>query len=215
MNINYSLLILTLKLFLICNTESVQTKSISEADIRVDFQNGGEVIQLEAFKYHGNDLILKEKNIQSYQKLKWYSIGNPLLVKLKSNDSESIFQFNRRGFYARIEMLTDIHKQLLIEEVKRVYNVTVGLNQIDQLILSSFNCEIHVHKGHNSNEEDLLITVYLFTIIILYFLKFFLTRVKLDCLLIFHFVWILKLQSVPKKEIGSTLVDPKVKIIFS
>ena len=151
MNNYYSLLILTFKLFLICNSESVQTKAQPEPDLRVSIKQDGEVVQLEAFKSHENDLILKEKNIQNYQKLKWYSIGNPLLVKLKSNDSEGIFQFNRRGFNGRIEMLTDTHK-LLIEKVNRVYNVTIGLDQIDHLILSSFSCEIPVHNVHNASE---------------------------------------------------------------
>ena len=48
-----------------------------EPILRVDFQQDGETIQLEAFKSHDNDLIMKEKNVQSYEKLKWYSIGNP------------------------------------------------------------------------------------------------------------------------------------------
>jgi hypothetical protein len=56
-------------------------------------------------------------------------------------------------------MLTVKHKQLLIDEVKRVYNITIGLNQIDHLILSSFSCEIPIHKGHNANEEDTIIKV--------------------------------------------------------
>ena len=76
-----------------------------------------------------------------------------------SNDSEYVFQFNRRGFYARIETLTTSHKQLFVAEVKRVYNITVKLNQIDHLILSSFICEIPVHKGHNSSAEETVIKV--------------------------------------------------------
>jgi hypothetical protein len=159
MNIYYFVLILSIKLLSICSSENIQSKSFSEPDLTVDFQQDGETIQLKAFKSHENDLIIKEKNIQSYGRLKWYSIGSPLLVKLKSNDSEFIFQFNRRGFYARIEMLTISHKQLLIAEVKRVYNITIGLNQIDDLILSSFTCEIPIHKGHNSNEDDTVIKV--------------------------------------------------------
>ena len=160
MNIYYSLFILSLtKSFWLCMSENLQTKEFSELDLRVDFQQDGEIIQLEAFKSHENDLILKENNVQNYERLRWYSIGNPLLVKVKSNDSEYVFQFNRRGFYARIETLTTSHKQLFVAEVKRVYNITVKLNQIDHLVLSSFNCEIPVHKGHNSNEEDIFIKV--------------------------------------------------------
>ena len=102
MNIYYSLLILTFKLFLTCNSESIQTKVVTQPDLRVSIKQDDEVVQLEAYKSHENDLILKERNIQNYQKLKWYSIGNPLLVELKSNDSEGIFHFNRRGFKARI-----------------------------------------------------------------------------------------------------------------
>jgi hypothetical protein len=152
-------LIFSIKLFFFCSTENLQAKAFLKPDLRVDFQQDGETIPLEAFKSHENDLIMKEKNVQSYEKLKWYSIGNPLFVKVKSNDSEYIFQFNRRGFYARIEMLTVKHKQLLIDEVKRVYNITIGLNQIDHLILSSLSCEIPILKGHNANEEDTIIKV--------------------------------------------------------
>jgi hypothetical protein len=159
MNIYYFVLILSIKSLSICSSENIQSKSFSEPDLSVDFQQDGETKQLKAFKSHENDLIIKEKNIQSYGRLKWYSIGNPLLVKLKSNDSEYIFQFNRRGFYARIEMLTISHKQLLIAEVKRVYNITIGLNQVDHLMLSSFTCDIPIHKGQNSNEEDTVIKV--------------------------------------------------------
>ena len=155
MNIHYLFLILSIKSLSICSSENIQSKSFSEPDLSVDFKQDGETKQLKAFKSHEIDLIIKEKNIQSYERLKWYSIGNPLLVKVKSNDSEYIFQFNRRGFYARIEMLTINHKQLLIAEVKRVYNITIGLNQIDHLMLSSFTCKIPIHKSHNSNEEDI------------------------------------------------------------
>ena len=159
MNIFYLWFILSIKLVSVYLTENLHDKAFLVPDLRVDFQQDGEIIQLEAFKSHENDLIMKEKNVQSYEKLKWYSIGNPLFVKVKSNDSEYIFQFNRRGFYARIEMLTVKHKQLLIDEVKRVYNKTIGLNQIDHLILSSFSCEIPIHKGPNANEEDTIIKV--------------------------------------------------------
>ena len=159
MNINHLLLILSIKLVSVCSTENLQVKRLLEPDLRVDFKQGGETIKLEAFKSHENDLIIKEKNVQSYEKLKWYSIGNPFLVKVKSNDSEYIFQFNSRGFYARIEMLTTNHKQLLVDEVKRVYNLTIGLNQIDHLILSSFSCEIPIHIGHNAEVEYTVIKV--------------------------------------------------------
>ena len=50
MNINYYLLILTFKIFLIFNSESIQTKAQPEPDLRVSIKQDGEVIQLEAFK---------------------------------------------------------------------------------------------------------------------------------------------------------------------
>ena len=112
MNTYYSVLILTLKLFLICASENIE--SMGNQDFAVIIKQDGEEIQLKAIKSPENDLIIKEKNIKNYQKLKWYSIGNPMLVKLMSNGSENIFKFNRRGFYARIEMLTYTHQQLLI-----------------------------------------------------------------------------------------------------
>ena len=68
MNINHLLLILTIKLVSVCSTENLQVKRLSEPDLRVDFQQDGETIQLEAFKSHDNDLIINEKNVQSYKR---------------------------------------------------------------------------------------------------------------------------------------------------
>ena len=139
-----------------CKSDNGEAKYFFEPDLKVDLHESGEIIQLVAFKSPENDLIFKEKNVQNYERLKWYSIGNPLLVKFKSNNSENIFQFNRRGFYARVEMLSNTHKQLMITEVKRVYNITIGLNQIDHLILSSFYCEIPIQNGHNASEHTVI-----------------------------------------------------------
>jgi len=158
MNFFFSLVVLFIKLLLFnCKSEVVdQSKLFLEPDLKIDFHENGEIIQLVAFKSPENDLILKEKSVQNYERLRWYSIGKPLLIKIKSNSSEYLFQFNRRGFYARIEMLTNSHKQLLISEVKRVHNITVGLSQVDHLILSSFNCEIPIQNGHNANETTVI-----------------------------------------------------------
>ena len=112
----------------------------------VDFVQDGEVIQLTAFKSPENDPILDGKKSENYGKLKWYSIGYPMLVKTKSKDNEFFFHFTPSGFYARIQMLTNEQRRLFIEEVKHVYNISIRMNQIDHLILSSLKCSIKMHE---------------------------------------------------------------------
>ena len=58
MDIYYSLVILTIKLFLICESENIK-RSFANHDLSVNIKQDGEAIQLKAYKSPENDLILK------------------------------------------------------------------------------------------------------------------------------------------------------------
>ena len=116
------------------------------ADLEVDFHFNGKISDLQAFKSPDNDKILAENNSMNYNKLRWYSIGVPVLVKTQSDKKEeSLFHFTRKGFSAHIRMLTIEHKMMLAQEIKRKYKIEIEFNQVHNLILSSFTCKIHVH----------------------------------------------------------------------
>ena len=147
MKTKLSLLIFLITEFtLFCkSSENFESKAFQEPDLTVDFVHDGGVVQLTAFKSPENDKILAENNSKNYGKLKWYSIGYPLLVKTKSKENEFFFHFTRSGFNARIQMLTNEHKRLFIDQVKNVYNISIRIDQIDHLILSSLKCSIPMH----------------------------------------------------------------------
>ena len=130
-----------------------ETSTDQPADLEVDFNYHGEMFDLQAFKSSENDKILVENSSINHNKLRWYSIGVPLLLKTKFDEKEeSLFHFTRRGFSAQIQMLTTEQKKLLAQEVKRKYKIDIELNQIDNLILSSFTCKIHVHNNTDQSE---------------------------------------------------------------
>ena len=147
-NVSFFILLITEFIVFCSSNENIEKKAFQEPDLRVNFVHDGGVFQLTAFKSPENDKILAENNSKNYGKLRWYSIGYPLLVKrltlTKSKDNE-YFNFTKSGFYARIQMLTDEHRRLFIEEVKHVYNISLRMNQIDHLILSSLKCFIPMH----------------------------------------------------------------------
>ena len=159
---NFSLFIYFLQFILSCKSDNVQNRVLMEQDLIVDVNQDGEIIQLIALKSTENDAILAENNSLNHFKLKWYSIGIPIIVKKKSHGKEVLFHFTRSGFNARIQMLTNEHKQLLIDEVKNMYNISVRINQIQNLILSSFKCDIPVHSGA---EQTIIPVFYLKTIV--------------------------------------------------
>ena len=144
-NVSFFILLITEFIVFCSSNENIEKKAFQEPDLRVDFVHDGENVQLTAFKSPENDKIFAENNSKSYGKLRWYSIGYPLLVKTKSKDNE-YFNFTKSGFHARIQMLTNEHRRLFIEEVKHVYNISIRMNQIDHLILSSLKCSIKMHE---------------------------------------------------------------------
>ena len=145
-NVSFLILLITEFILFCLSNENIEKKFFPDSDLRVDLVQDGEVIQLTAFKSPENDQILAGNISQNYGKLRWYSIGYPSLVKTKSKDKEFFFHFTRSGFNARIQMLTNEHKRLFIEEVKHVYNISIRMNQIDHLILSSLKCSIPMHE---------------------------------------------------------------------
>ena len=131
----------------------LETSTDQQADLEVDFDNHGQVFDLQAFKSSENDKILVQNSSINHNKLRWYSIGVPLLLKTKSDQKEeSLFHFTRKGFSAHIRMLTIEHKMLLAQEVKRKYKIDIELNQIDNLILSSFTCKILLYINSDPTE---------------------------------------------------------------
>ena len=99
-------------------------------------------IQLEAFN---------EKNDVTSKNQKWYSIGYPRLLETKSSksDSSNLFHFTKESFYTHIEMLTVQQKKLLAEEASKKYNSKIDAKQIENMILSKFECHLETDDGEN------------------------------------------------------------------
>ena len=124
-------------------------------DIVVSIDDGKSSI--EVYKADENDLILKENN-NSYnlKKLNWYSIGNPIIIKTKSNTknkSEIFFHFRNDGFYLNVQFLSDLHKKMIIQEIREKYGITIQLHQIKEIPLEEFNCDFYLS---NYNDETIV-----------------------------------------------------------
>jgi hypothetical protein len=105
----------------------------------------GERFSFEVFYTKENENILERKDEKKYKFLKWYSIGQPVLIEsLGSLRSKRIklFHFTNKGFYATIQILSDDQKELIIKEIKKVYKIDIKINQIDTLKLNKFECGI-------------------------------------------------------------------------
>ena len=100
----------------------------------------GILSQIEAFKSTLNDKILHESDndVLKYRQLNWYSIGFPVFVPV----SEKLFTFTPEGFYAHVNMLTNSHRLMFKEMIKRKYNIEVSNNQIGNIPLELFECSI-------------------------------------------------------------------------
>lgn len=138
-------------IFLIKSLSS-QSESCGEqhTDLEREFSDAGQIHVLQAFKSPENEKHLAD--IKNHKKLKWYSIGVPLLVKTNSGKNESLFHFSPQGFSTHIQMLTLQHKKLFVEEIYQKYEIDVKLNQIENLILTSFTCKMVVHHNKDSSE---------------------------------------------------------------
>jgi hypothetical protein len=101
----------------------------------------------EVFHTKENENILERKDEKKYKFLKWYSIGQPVLIEsLRSLRDKriSLFHFTNKGFYATIQILSDEQKELIIQEIKKVHKIDILKNRIDELKLNKFECGITI-----------------------------------------------------------------------
>jgi hypothetical protein len=115
-------------------------------DLTVDYTKESGCVLLEAFKLAQNDEIINETDTKTrvstkHGKLMWSSIGNPKLIQ-PTESASSIFNFNSEGFYIKVEMLTEAHRNLFVDLIKDKYNITVKPRQIVNLVPSEFRCSV-------------------------------------------------------------------------
>jgi hypothetical protein len=124
------------------------------SDLKVNVVENGGSIKIEAFKSYQNDRIIRMNKNESFKDLKWYSIGNPSLIEssTKKNKNETLFHFAQPGFYTFINFLTEQHRKVLAEAVKRKYKIDINPNQIENMVLSKFNCDL-LFLDENSKTE--------------------------------------------------------------
>ena len=152
MKISVTLIILIIKFnFFDCQNLMVR-------DVKISLVIDGEKINLEAYHSKEDKKIIKEKDKDSYQYLEWYSIGIPVVIeseRSKIDNSKSFFHFTSNSFYGSIQMLTSEQKQLIVQEIKNIHNITVRENQIEDLKPSKLKCKMTLF-GSNENEESQL-----------------------------------------------------------
>jgi hypothetical protein len=118
----------------------------------------GKEITLEAYHTEQNQRILSENNTNKYRNLKWYSLGSPIIIESESKinkSKKSVFHFTQKGFYAIIKMLTNGQKRSIIEEIKKVYNISIEMHQIIELKPNKFECELEIN-GDTEDEISIL-----------------------------------------------------------
>lgn len=122
------------------------------ADIRILYPvRNNNTIQLEAFKSSYNDAILSKKNTSEYGKLNWVSLGNPTLIKtanIRNRSISNIFHFSTEGFYTYVEMLTEQQRLTLLQSIKNKYQIDVSIDQIVNLGLSRFQCNLNLFSNN-------------------------------------------------------------------
>jgi len=115
-------------------------------DIVVSIDDGRSSI--EVFKSKENDLIINGIKKHDSKKLKWYSMGKPIVTRKKSNKykNESFVHLQSKGFYLNIQLLSEEHKKLIIQSINETYGILVELYQIKQIPLNNFKCDFHVNR---------------------------------------------------------------------
>jgi hypothetical protein len=126
----------------------------SDLSVEVETQDGSEQTHiLEAFKSNLNEDIIQARNRDRYSELAWYSIGCPNLIAFPAkqkpttnalNQTQTLINFNRNGFFILVEMLNKEHKKLFVQEVKRKYAIDVSDKQINNLIPHTFKCTLEI-----------------------------------------------------------------------
>ena len=114
-------------------------------------------VDLEAYHSKENKEIIKAKNPQEYRNLRWLSIGYPIIVESESKieKTKSLFHFTSKLFYASIQMLTNGHKRMIINEIKNIHNVSVEMSQIVELNPDKFECELEL-IGDSEEESSIV-----------------------------------------------------------
>ena len=113
---------------------------------------------IEVFKSKSNDLILNTAapvGIDDVKKLKWYSMGKPIVIRTKSikYENETFVHLQRDGFYLNVQILTEEHKNLIMEKINEKHAKHVELYQIEEIPLNEFKCDFHVN---HDDEESIL-----------------------------------------------------------
>ena len=72
-----------------------------------------------------------------------------------NKSKKSFFHFTQKGFYAIIKMLTNGQKISIIEEIKKVYNISIEMHQIIELKPNKFECELEIN-GDTEDEISIL-----------------------------------------------------------
>ena len=150
MNFKRIILIFAFNLFIHSNCDESIEEQQTVPDLVVEVNVDGNDIQLEAFKSKQNDEIMAQNSTKNYGRLKWFSLGHPVLVEMKSSSNiSSLFHYSSKGFFSHIQLLTIEQKKLFLKEIKSLYNIEVGLNQIVNMPLTLFKCDIGLHDGEN------------------------------------------------------------------
>ena len=152
------MILYTVYFFLIFNLITLNCESFEAVpDLIANLVEDGSEVQLEAYKWKENDKYLIENN----QKMKWFSLGHPVIVEMKSNNQNGLFHFSSKGFSTHIRLLTHEQKKLIANKATVLYNLEIDAEQIINMPLTSFQCYIYLNDGEN--ETNLLGEVKLFT----------------------------------------------------
>lgn len=133
--------ILTL-FFIICLSvkSKQQQSSISNSDLIINDSESVPHSVLEAYKSSLNDKILKEKDPINYSQLKWFSYGSPRLITINN----TVLSFSSRTLMIHVQMLTNEHKKLFANQVKKQYKIDIEPDQIKDIIPAAFECLLNI-----------------------------------------------------------------------
>ena len=156
MNRLYSVVILLLIQVYAFNCQESQ-KNYLTRDFSVTLVIDDHEVDLEAYHSKENEEILIESNPNKYRKLKWFSIGYPIIIENESKFTKikSLFHCTSKGFYASIQMLTKRQKIMIINEIKKIHNVSVEMNQIVELNPDNLECELEL-IGDSEEESSIV-----------------------------------------------------------
>ena len=168
-------IILRIVLLCLCALSFIYTESdnfeFTTPDIVVETRLDGAKIRLEAFKTTLNDLIIRNKSVNDYSRLHWVSIGVPRLVETATtqNGSAKLFSWSGTGFYTLIDTLSDSHRELIVDKIKKQYNINITTDQILSLITEHFDCKIRLEcPASNQRGQQPLVIENLFLIKTMY-----------------------------------------------